>query len=143
MDFLISSGQHGPKHREVPVPIINIQTLPVPAGVNTEVVMQAVIKGLSSAIGTPEERIFAGWSYYQLQADGLNVKSKFQAASHPPIVSIDLLEGRTKEQKVDALKAVASALKEHLDFDGNPFVHIRDIANAHVMTGGNVIDKSK
>ena len=123
------------------MPVIDIKTLPTPDAVDRGAVMRQVITALSDAISTPAERIFAGWTFYESQADGLEVTTEFQRSTHPPIVAVDMFQGRTKEQKVNALRAIADVLKKELDFAGHPFVHIRDIPNAQVTTGGNVIDR--
>jgi len=123
------------------MPYVDIKTLPLPSDIDRAKIMRDLIQALAEAISTPAARIFAGWTTYDLHADGLNVEASFQRESHPPIVSIDMFEGRTKAQKVEALEAIAALLRRELDFLGHPFVYIRDIANAHITTGGRVVDK--
>ena len=121
--------------------VVQVSTLPIDEKYNKGEILKKLITELSAAIETPEERIFGTWNTNDVQVDRMQMSTEWSSDSHPPIVRIDMFEGRSKEKKARALEAVTAALKESLDFAGNPFVYIFDISNGQVHTGGKVIQK--
>ena len=123
------------------MPVINVQTLPLDSSINKGEILKKLVSSLSAAIDTPEERIFAQWQTTDVFVDSMEPKSQWCNSSHPPVVKIDMFEGRDETKKDKALDSIVSTIKQELDFAGNPFVFISDIANGHVHTGGKIIKK--
>jgi hypothetical protein len=123
------------------MPMITVNTLPLDAGVDKGSILKKLVSALAAAIDAPEEKIFAGWNTYDSFVDSMDAKTNFSSSSHPPIVKIDLFEGREETKKDKALNAITATIKTELDFAGNPFVYMTDIMSGHINTGGKIIKK--
>ncbi|MCA9583200.1 MAG: tautomerase family protein [Myxococcales bacterium] len=125
------------------MPFIHVQTVPTSGSVDREAVLLDVVRALSEVIGTPPEKIHAGWSHFAVQSHGLEAGSAFRPDARPPIVTVDMFQNRTKEQKAASLRAIAAVLKEKLDLTTDPFVIVRDIPDGQVISRGEVITTGK
>lgn len=124
------------------MPIIHIRTLPPKKYVEVDRVLSNLCIRVADGLGLPENQLWATW--HELKSDhyveGGKSVSEQPTSTHPPLVEIVALEGKSQAEIEKMMKLVASNLAELLKIDSeNIFISYRETLKGKTMSGGLVL----
>lgn len=123
------------------MPIVEIQAPPQEDHVEIPAVLARVCKDLAAVVGCPERQVWATWRTlpegHFLEADVSAVRQP--PDSHPPMVRILAMEGRSPETIAKMLESVAASLAAALPIEAdNVFAVYEELHGGRVLFGGRV-----
>jgi phenylpyruvate tautomerase PptA (4-oxalocrotonate tautomerase family) len=123
------------------MPIVHIQAPPQDPLVDVRAVMARVCKDLAAAVGCPERQVWATWTTLPegsyLEADVAAARQPHD--THPPLVRVLAMEGRSPEMIAKMLECVAGSLAATLPMDpDNVFAVYEELHAGRVYFGGRV-----
>jgi hypothetical protein len=125
------------------VPVLEVTALPQDPPVDVPAVLGDLCGAVARAAGCPERQV---WAIWRTVVDGHYVEGPIDAesqpaSSHPPLVRVQALRGRSPEVIRAMLRAAAESLAASLDIDpDNVFVHYEEILPGRVLSGGRILD---
>ena len=124
------------------MPIIIVYSLPPPDPGRIEPMLQEACTGAAHAINKPPQAV---WALFQQINPGQYVEGRTPAASpqqetHPPIVTIRLLTGRSPATKRAVAEAVAAAVATGLSVPPeNVWIHFLEMEPTDVWSVGRFL----
>ena len=121
------------------MPIIEIRSLPPKDPAKVPAMLREAAKGGARAFGIPEKQCWALWSEVAPShyAEGDALAQHPSAESHPPLVLIRALRGRTQEMKAAFLTAVSEAIGKGLGIPATAvWIHFVEMEKAEIWHNG-------
>jgi phenylpyruvate tautomerase PptA (4-oxalocrotonate tautomerase family) len=123
------------------VPVVEVRALPQP-DVVVERVLAAITGRVAAVLGEEPHGTWATWEEIRARAyaEGDDLADSQPLDTHPPLVRVTALEGRSDEQIAAVLEEVVAAISEELALEpGNVFVVYDEVSSGRVYTGGRVL----
>jgi hypothetical protein len=124
------------------VPVVQVTALRQRVGVDIDAVSRAIVVAVSRELGDEPSGTWVTWqtlppgAYREGDAEG-EAPLEQPVATHPPIVRVLALEGRTPELVARVLSAIAGTIVRELGLEpGNAFVVWDELGAGRVHTGG-------
>jgi phenylpyruvate tautomerase PptA (4-oxalocrotonate tautomerase family) len=124
------------------MPIVEIHATPLHHGTAGIMLRNASVEG-ARALGCPPSNVWSLFlevtpNHYYCGGDPAPMEPE---KSHPPLVYIRLLTGRTRELKTAFANAVATAVGIAYGLEPSAvWIHFQEIERSEVYTGGNWVD---
>ena len=123
------------------MPIVHIQAPPQEPSVDVRSVMARVCTDLAAVVGCPERQVWATWTTLP---EGSYLEADVPAGrqprdTHPPLVRVLAMEGRSPEVIAKMLETVAGSLAAMLPMDpDNVFAVYEELRGGRVYFAGRV-----
>lgn len=127
------------------MPIIQVKALPQRPGMDIAEASSRISSGLAESMGIPLNQIWITWEtiapwHY---AEGDRAAAIQPESSHPPLVRIQVFEGRSAEDLEKMLSEISDLVAEQLNIEkGNVLVHYEELPSGRVHSGGRVLKTS-
>jgi hypothetical protein len=125
------------------LPILEVVALPQEPPVDVPAVLGELCGAVAAAADCPERQVFATW---RTIPDGHYVEGRVDAATqprdtHPPLVRLQALRGRSPETIRAMLAAAAQVLGSSLEIDqANVFIHYEELLPGRTHAGGSILE---
>jgi phenylpyruvate tautomerase PptA (4-oxalocrotonate tautomerase family) len=124
------------------MPVVRIRALPQAEGTDEAGVAAAVARELAELLAEPEDRSWVIWDTIEpgRYAEGSTAPETQPRSTHPPLVTVSALSGRTPDLIERMLEQVANTLTRELGLQaGNVYATYEEIRRGRVYTNGRVI----
>jgi hypothetical protein len=124
------------------MPVLEVRALPQDPPVDVPAVLGRLCSAVAHAAGCPERQVWATWHTLPDGAyvEGRNDAERQPHETHPPLVRVLALAGRSPENVAAVLQAAGSSLAGSLGLEpGNVFVHYDEIPSGRVLAGGRIL----
>ena len=124
------------------MPVVRIQALPQPDSIDVARVLTAVTSELAALL---EEHPSGPWATWETirpgrYAEGSTTAEQQPRATHPPLVTLTVFEGREPELVERMLTCVAGTLVRELSLDGgNVFATYEEARSGRIYSGGRIL----
>lgn len=128
------------------MPVIEIKALPQQPKKDVQAVLRKITSAVAEEMKLPPRRIWALWQdlepHHYVEGD-VAVGTQPQA-THPPIVTLKMFQGRPPELIERVLQLIGDTLSEALHLEpGNVFLTYHEIEPGRLYTGGQVVHERK
>lgn len=122
------------------MPIVEIAAVQQ-EGLDVPEVLAKLCRELAVALGEPEDGMWATWRPLDHYVEGTRRATRQPFDTHPPLVRVTALEGRTPEAIRAMLECVGHVLERELRLEaGNVFVRYDEARRGALYTGGRVVE---
>ncbi len=125
------------------MPVVEIRALPQKPPVDAAWVLEKVCTELAAAIGVPESKVWATWETIEAHhyVEGRDDVPDQGSSTHPPLVRVRALEGRSEDVIRTMLDTVARSVAEALTIEsGNVMVVYEELKAGRVWSGGGILE---
>jgi phenylpyruvate tautomerase PptA (4-oxalocrotonate tautomerase family) len=127
------------------MPVIQVKALPPRPGTDVTEAMRRISSGLAESLDVPANHVWITWEtippwHY---VEGSRAAAIQPEGTHPPLVRVQMFEGRSAEEIERVLSLIADLVAEHLGLErGNVFVRYEELLSGRVHSGGSVVKRS-
>jgi len=124
------------------MPILRITALPQRPDIDVTAAMQRTCLALADTMGLPSDQVWGTWTPLSPSAYAVGdiVPDVQPHSTHPPLVDLMALEGRSADLRAQMLECVGSVLSAELGLQvGNVYVRYVEMQKTMVYSGGKVL----